>query len=59
MEEKRTAYARTGTATSIIVHRGGTGEKGKGKVTMGFMESFSKQRVKDMVGNAVENAEPP
>lgn len=51
-------FARTATATNIIVHRRGTGESGERKVVLGSAESNLEQDVDDMVGSATNNAEP-
>lgn len=51
-DQKRNKYARTGTATYIILHRRGTEGSGKGQIIVGSAELFPAQRV----GNIVESA---
>lgn len=50
--------ARTGTATKLIVNRGGTGGSGEGKVIVSSAEPLSAQRVEDIIVSARENGEP-
>lgn len=50
-------YARTGTATSVVVRRKRTGGSGERKVIVGSAQPYSRQGAKNMIASARENAE--
>lgn len=57
-DEEWNEYAPFETATYIIAHGRETGDNGERKVIVESAEPFVGQRVVDMVGIAVQSAEP-